>query len=565
MSKLDQAPLPGKIDVPAAPTENVDFLNVKKEQEKEKVSLDDLHERRSVGAKAETRNEFKKLRKEAPVTVNALLKNGELKMEVINEKISTLSVDVLYRLEDKCPGSLLEIFATQTGDTFVFNFKGNMEASGTLGLNLFFKNQPEVRDLKVTASPERGNKVENGVRQGFKGNFMEGQNYVEVLDGYTVEVTKRLDKNTEEYKGLEQAHANAMGAYENRNDPQFKSFMRMVRGNHYEDIPTDHIEKGETQAEKLLYRVIEASANAGVDPHLTMSLLKAENGDNGRFFGVMKGEAEGFEAQLDWAIKLIQEYESRYVALGKQARDGNGRYTVGFLAYFSEIYSPKEGNPHHFKNLCKNYFAYRGEAMPSKTELEQAKEGYDSARSFYLPYKRETPQMNIPPKRVWEALKDNSFNNEVLQKMVPGWRGKTLKGGSRFGYRNHPVLKRWKLHTGLDVAAPRGTDCRPWKAGVVEFAGNKKNGYGNMVIINHGNGVKTYYAHFKEIPAGIVRGASVTPDTKVGIIGSTGMSTGPHLHFEIRIDGTPIDPFLTKKDLFPPTTTPSSTTESMPG
>jgi len=560
MANPEQASPSEHIEAPVAPQKKINFLKLMEVRKKEKTSLDDRFARETVGAQAETRDELKNLRKEAPVTVGVLLKEGKLNMDVINEKAASIPVDVLYRLEDKCPGSLLEIFATKTPpDTYVFNFKGNSEASGILGLNIFFKNQPEVRNLEVTASSERGNKVENGVRQGLSGNFMDGQDYVEVLDGYTVEVTKRLNKTDAEYQTLEQRYTEAMGAYGNRNDPRFKSFMRMVDNKKYADIPTDHIEKGETQAEKLLYRVIEASANAGVDPYLTMSLLKAENGDNGRFFGVMKGEAEGFEAQLDWAIKLIQEYETRYQGLGKKVREESGRYTVGFLAYFSEIYSPKEENPHHFKNLYENYFSYRGEPVPSKSELEQfSKEGYDSARSsYYLPYKREVPQMNIPPDRVWEVLKD-AYPPD-LHRMVPGWKGETLKGGSRFGYRNHPILKRWKLHTGLDIAAPRGTDCFPWKAGIVEFAG-KKGRYGNMVIINHGNGVKTYYAHFKEIPANIVRGASVGPDTKVGIIGSTGMSTGPHLHFEIRIDGTPIDPFLTHDDLFPATpTNPSET------
>jgi len=99
---------------------------------------------------------------------------------------------------------------------------------------------------------------------------------------------------------------------------------------------------------------------------------------------------------------------------------------------------------------------------------------------------------------------------------------------------------RWgKMHNGVDIGAPAGTNIIAACAGTVEFAGWEQ-GYGNVVKIDHGNGLKTVYGHCKSIY--VKKGQKVTKDEKIGEVGSTGNSTGPHLHFEIRVNGTPEDP-----------------------
>ena len=110
---------------------------------------------------------------------------------------------------------------------------------------------------------------------------------------------------------------------------------------------------------------------------------------------------------------------------------------------------------------------------------------------------------------------------------------------SGYGYRNHPILKKRKLHTGLDIGAPGGTPIRCAAPGVVFFAG-WKNGYGNTVIVNHGLGYATLYAHQSKILVSV--GDEVLPGAILGKVGTTGLSTGNHLHFEIRIDGKTVDP-----------------------
>lgn len=114
---------------------------------------------------------------------------------------------------------------------------------------------------------------------------------------------------------------------------------------------------------------------------------------------------------------------------------------------------------------------------------------------------------------------------------------------SQFGQRVNPVSGVNELHAGTDIAAPGvlGTPVTPAMSGKVTYAG-WINGYGNIVVINHGGGIETRYAHLLGINSSA--GAEVKPGDVIGTVGSTGNSTGPHLHFEIRLDGVPYNPML---------------------
>ena len=110
---------------------------------------------------------------------------------------------------------------------------------------------------------------------------------------------------------------------------------------------------------------------------------------------------------------------------------------------------------------------------------------------------------------------------------------------SPFGYRTHPILGYSRLHTGIDFGADTGTPIRAGAAGVVIFA-DWYGGYGNTVIIDHGGGITTLYAHAEGFYT--QAGAQVQKGQPIATVGSTGFSTGPHLHFEVRQNGEPIDP-----------------------
>jgi murein DD-endopeptidase MepM/ murein hydrolase activator NlpD len=110
---------------------------------------------------------------------------------------------------------------------------------------------------------------------------------------------------------------------------------------------------------------------------------------------------------------------------------------------------------------------------------------------------------------------------------------------SGFGYRTHPVLGTQRLHAGVDFGAASGTPIVAAASGTVVSAG-WQGGYGNAVIIDHGGGEATLYGHQSRLA--VSSGARVSRGQVIGYVGSTGMSTGPHLHFELRINGVPTDP-----------------------
>lgn len=110
---------------------------------------------------------------------------------------------------------------------------------------------------------------------------------------------------------------------------------------------------------------------------------------------------------------------------------------------------------------------------------------------------------------------------------------------SGFSLRFHPILKQWRAHTGVDYGAPTGTPVRAVGDAQVEFAG-VQNGYGNVVILRHRNGAQTVYAHLSRIFVRV--GQSISQGETVGAVGATGWATGPHLHFEFRVNGRPEDP-----------------------
>lgn len=107
---------------------------------------------------------------------------------------------------------------------------------------------------------------------------------------------------------------------------------------------------------------------------------------------------------------------------------------------------------------------------------------------------------------------------------------------SRYGARSRI---RSSAHTGLDIATSTGTPITPIAAGTVTYA-ERKGSYGNLVIVSHGNGIESYYAHCSKIYVSV--GQKVEKNTVISAVGSTGNSTGPHLHLEIRQNGTPLNP-----------------------
>jgi murein DD-endopeptidase MepM/ murein hydrolase activator NlpD len=124
------------------------------------------------------------------------------------------------------------------------------------------------------------------------------------------------------------------------------------------------------------------------------------------------------------------------------------------------------------------------------------------------------------------------------------WTGSFLRpvpGGitSGFGYRMHPILGVRKMHTGVDISSATGTPIRAADAGTVIWSGSR-GGYGLCVIVDHGGGMSTVYGHCSGLACRA--GQTVDKGQVIGYVGSTGLSTGPHLHFEVRRNGSPVNP-----------------------
>lgn len=110
---------------------------------------------------------------------------------------------------------------------------------------------------------------------------------------------------------------------------------------------------------------------------------------------------------------------------------------------------------------------------------------------------------------------------------------------SGYGYRTHPIFGDRRLHTGIDIGAPYGAPVIAADSGVVTYAG-VMSGYGNVVVVDHGGGLATTYNHLSAFTVG--SGQRVDRGEQVGAVGCSGYCTGPHLHFEVRLNGSPVDP-----------------------
>lgn len=136
------------------------------------------------------------------------------------------------------------------------------------------------------------------------------------------------------------------------------------------------------------------------------------------------------------------------------------------------------------------------------------------------------------------------YYDEHGQPLKKGFETQPVPGSrisSPFGIRVHPVLGYLRMHTGIDYAAPSGTPIHAPSDGIVEFRG-PKGGYGNAVILRHSDSMQTLYGHMSAFSANAAPGQRVRAGDVIGFVGSTGRSTGPHLHYEVRLNGVPVNP-----------------------
>jgi murein DD-endopeptidase MepM/ murein hydrolase activator NlpD len=180
---------------------------------------------------------------------------------------------------------------------------------------------------------------------------------------------------------------------------------------------------------------------------------------------------------------------------------------------------------------------------PQTAQLQKAQEpqtGIDFENAVIPPapviVKRSTNAIMIPVDGAGPVSKASSDSKYEERPAVSS----SVSVGSVFGYRRDPFTRRAKFHSGVDIKARWGDPVGASQAGIVQFAG-WYHGYGNMIIVAHGGGVTTHYAHLSSFD--VEAGAHVERGTVIGRAGSTGRATSPHLHYEVRLDGNPLNPF----------------------
>jgi murein DD-endopeptidase MepM/ murein hydrolase activator NlpD len=153
-------------------------------------------------------------------------------------------------------------------------------------------------------------------------------------------------------------------------------------------------------------------------------------------------------------------------------------------------------------------------------------------------YERETAELQAESAAIAAFLRGHGTGTATVSPKGMIWpvSGPVTSG---YGWRTHPIFHTRRFHAGIDIGAPSGTPIMAAGTGEVIYA-SAKAGYGNTVIIDHGGGIATLYAHQSAIVAGV--GAVVARGATIGRVGCTGYCTGPHLHFEVRVNGDPVNP-----------------------
>jgi murein DD-endopeptidase MepM/ murein hydrolase activator NlpD len=260
--------------------------------------------------------------------------------------------------------------------------------------------------------------------------------------------------------------------------------------------------------------------------------------DEDNLLHVTRGET-GFEAQ-----KVPVEYEKHVQYMGGLIKDnlisslGEDREKVKIAFQLSDIFAwdidftsnLREGDT--YKILVEGY--YQDGELKKYGNILSA-EFVNQGKTFRA-YRYE-----IAGHADYFDEDGNSVRKAFLKAPLNFRRISSTFSRSRF----HPVLRICRPHHGLDYAAPAGTPVSAVGEGVVEYAGYRGQ-YGKLVIIKHANGWRTYYGHMSNITKSMRRGKQIHQGQVIGRVGSTGLATGPHLHYELRINNRPVNPLSVK-------------------
>jgi murein DD-endopeptidase MepM/ murein hydrolase activator NlpD len=263
--------------------------------------------------------------------------------------------------------------------------------------------------------------------------------------------------------------------------------------------------------------------------------------DNGQFKRlVIERTAQGFDSRLETApLSVSARLSSGTIRTSLFAATDDAGLPDAIATQLAEIFSADID----FRRALRKddrfnvvYETLEGDGEPMRTGRVLSAEFVNAGKTFQAMW-YQPPGMDSQGqafKGGYYTLDGQSKQRAFLSSPVAFSR---ISSG--FAMRFHPVLREWRRHLGTDFAASTGTPARTVGDGTVKFAGSQ-NGYGNVVFIQHRNNTETVYAHLSKIM--VQRGQSVGQGQTIGLVGATGWATGPHLHFEVRVNGVQHDP-----------------------
>ncbi len=238
----------------------------------------------------------------------------------------------------------------------------------------------------------------------------------------------------------------------------------------------------------------------------------------------------------DRIITQLEETQSQLAQVRDElqaARDGQAATQAKLESAKADLTSQKADADQYYQELLNSEESYNGEVAQLQAEEDQIQADLKEAQKKYDEQLAAQKPKPTPP----SSTGGGSSSNPVVDPSgnwywpLPGY----YYISSVFGGRYHPITGVWETHTGTDIPAPGGTPIQCAKDGIVTTSQYNPS-YGNYCIIYHGNGYATLYAHMRALPS-VKVGESVTAGQVIGYVGTTGSSTGNHLHFELRING----------------------------
>ena len=291
-----------------------------------------------------------------------------------------------------------------------------------------------------------------------------------------------------------------------------------------------------------------------------------------------KAELDATEARMkeneDTLQGLQKDYDDKRQALGKRVRD---IYIHGQISYLDVLFGAKDFNDLMTRmdflkriirrdyNLVTEVAAVKDQLELAQAELEKDRETQAEQESRAHKARLDMEEKVGRQQALIERLKtDKALIDQQYEELMAASRqvGAMIRergdGGvqasgagamiwpisgpvtSEFGWRVHPITGSQRFHSGVDIGGDYGQSVHAAQSGTVEYAG-WISGYGNAVIINHGGGITTLYGHNQSLA--VSEGQSVSQGQTIAYCGSTGNSTGPHCHFEVRRNGEPVSPY----------------------